>query len=448
MADILEAAKQRTAATDAAAKQAKAKAIEAAAAADAADAERPSWTIGVSTAGTCLTKDAPAGKSVGCFAILFGCLSKKNDGKPKRQYSHTLVLKGVPVHTIVGRFSDLNERFSGVTHGSSFPALNVFSDYTNNETNVTKRAESLRQFYESAVNKEILYYGNEMCSVLGDERFLRALGTLSSEAQEKFASVVQWRADNRFKPNIARNLQEKAEEAAEKAREAAIAQQRIEDCDYAQVFNSMGEASNCQVGSFPKLAYPREMVFDLQSKWWSGWGVCGSASIMDPVQNEWFLLRTTHTMWDQLRSKCQYELCTMSGEPLLLLQESWHLLSYEYNLYRVDPQAPEGVIHICKIVHDFGSNIFAILENYTIDLTEPQQLVGGVKQLVCSGGFPSSFSIHTEGRIVASFSKHLLALRDRYELKIEPNADILLFIGIACGIARIQHEIHEKRRRR
>ena len=42
--------------------------------------------------------------------------------------------------------------------------------------------------------------------------------------------------------------------------------------------------------------------------------------------------------------------------------------------------------------------------------------------------------------------KEIFSFTDKYHVTIAPNADVLLYIGIACAIDRIHHEVEDARR--
>jgi len=42
----------------------------------------------------------------------------------------------------------------------------------------------------------------------------------------------------------------------------------------------------------------------------------------------------------------------------------------------------------------------------------------------------------------------MFSFTDTYHVQITAHADVLLFIGIACAIDRIHHEVEDERRRR
>merc|ERR1712054_132566 len=121
------------------------------------------------------------------------------------------------------------------------------------------------------------------------------------------------------------------------AQQAAIQQQQLEDCRHAQEFNQVVAYANIPPGQLTTITYPKQQRFELRNKWW-GWG---DAYIKGEGGLPWFQLhRTNPSMFGEMFKNAQFTICTARGEPLLLMQERFHLASYEYILYRIDPRSP------------------------------------------------------------------------------------------------------------
>ena len=64
------------------------------------------------------------------------------------------------------------------------------------------------------------------------------------------------------------------------------------------------------------------------------------------------------------------------------------------------------------------------------------------------GRWPSQFTLHVNGAVAATVDKQLFRLTDTYHVDIAAGADVLLYLGIACAIDRIHHEVEDERARR
>jgi uncharacterized protein YxjI len=153
--------------------------------------------------------------------------------------------------------------------------------------------------------------------------------------------------------------------------------------------------------------------------------------------------RTNPSMFGEMLKNCQFSICTMGGEPLMLLQETFRWASWEYNLFRIDPRTGKG-IPVCKILREWGANFMRFTDQYEVQLFPAAAAHGAVE---CSGKWPNQFTLGLNGASVATVNKELFAFTDRYHVMLRPNVDVLLFIGIACAIDRIHHEVEDKRRR-
>ena len=69
-------------------------------------------------------------------------------------------------------------------------------------------------------------------------------------------------------------------------------------------------------------------------------------------------------------------------------------------------------------------------------------------QVTCYGSWPAQFSLTANGVLVCRVEKQIFSLTDKYHVHISPNTDCLLFLGIACAIDRIHHEVEDERQRR
>jgi uncharacterized protein YxjI len=212
------------------------------------------------------------------------------------------------------------------------------------------------------------------------------------------------------------------------------------DCRHAQEFNSLVAYANIMPGQLSTIVFPRMQQFELRNRWW-GWG---DANIRGPGGHPWFRMeRTNPSMFGEMFKNCQFSICTMIGEPLMLLQENFRWASYEYDLFRIDPRNRQ-LIPVCKILREWGRNLFNVTDNYDVQLFPAAAAHGMVH---CSGRWPNQFTLALNGLPVATVNKEFFTFNDKYHVQLAANCDVLLFIGIACAIDRIHHEIEDNQRR-
>jgi len=212
-------------------------------------------------------------------------------------------------------------------------------------------------------------------------------------------------------------------------------QQHHQDYTYAQELTSLAPPGELSV-----LAYPHRQCFQLKPRWWQG---RGNAKIRGPGGRPWFqLTHTNYLSWSDMFKGSKFAICTMSGEPVMLLREIYHwMASYEFELLRVDPQTKKP-IPVCRITRDFKRNLFTINQKYDIQLHASAGSHGVVH---CSGQWPSNFRLTLNGHSAAVLDKPFFrTVWDKYAVMIEPNMDVLLFLGIACAIDRIESEMERK----
>lgn len=216
----------------------------------------------------------------------------------------------------------------------------------------------------------------------------------------------------------------------------AVQEQHRRDYRYAQVFNDLA-----QPGQLPMLAYPCEQTFQLKHGWWQG-QTQGDAKIRGPDGAPWFrLIHTNYLSWRDLVGASKFAICNMSGEPLMILHEKFHWSSYEYEIFRLDPSTKTPIL-VCQVLHDWQRNLFTIAEKYDIHLHAAAGNHGAVH---CSGKWPCNFTLSLNARRAAALDKKMFSFSDKYDVTLAPNVDVLLFLGIACAIDRIEHEIERKR---
>ena len=109
-----------------------------------------------------------------------------------------------------------------------------------------------------------------------------------------------------------------------------------------------------------------------------------------------------HVVMCHVSLAANFVITTMSGEPLLMLQERFRWMNYEYDLFRVDPRT-HAAIPVCKIVRTW--TLFAITDVYEISLFGPG--IHGACPVQCAGRWPNKFTLHTNGAVSAQVSKRI-----------------------------------------
>jgi len=287
------------------------------------------------------------------------------------------------------------------------------------------RAQELQKYLQLQLNT------HDEGSVVGSDKTFVALGVASSEAVQALTAVA-----------AARKEAANAARAAEAQRQAADRAQQQADCQHAQEFNTLVAYSNIPIGQLTTITYPKKQRFELRNRWW-GWG---DAYINGEGDLPWFQLRRTNpSMFGEMFKNAQFNICTARGEPLLLMQEQFRWASYEYILYRIDPRNPRHPIQVCRVVREWGNNLFHVTDQYDVHLSPAMAGLGSIQ---CHGRWPNQFTIANNGVPVATIDKQFFSWTDKYHILIAPNNDLLLYMGIACAIDRIHHEVEDNRRRR
>lgn len=350
---------------------------------------------------------------------------KSHTARPYREYTFTLEALGVS-STLCGRFSELERSLGAWGHPFPKGALHFAFNFTTNETNVRGRAQELRSFLDTLLND-------------GDEG-----GKLATAA---FHTSLQLAPDSPMvgalrSVGAERKRLKEAACAAEAARLAAIVKQQLDDCAFAQTFNTALAYSNLPPGALTTITFPREQTFELRNKFW-GWG---DATIKGPGGHPWFqMVRTNPSLFGELFKNAHFAITTRSGEPLLVLQERFRWANYEYDLFRIDPRTRQHV-PVVKISRSWADNLFHVTDQYRI---LPLQAACGLHGHVeCTGRWPDRFTLTANRALLASVRKQLFSLTDKYHVDVAPHTDVLLMVGIACAIDRIHHEVEDQRERR
>lgn len=345
------------------------------------------------------------------------------NNKPFREYDFNIAIPQSQTVKAVVRFSELRElaksgALSGLLGDLDFPSRYFLRDYTKNEANCNTRAQELTGYLNIVFN-----FPRGEGAIITNPQFLACLKLTPHAAL--FQPLAQHRkaaADNA--------------RAIEAARLAAIRAQQQADCQWAQTFNQATAAGQMQ-GQLTTIAFPRPQKFILKNKVWAA----GDAIIIGDGDMPWFkMTRTNSPFFASLLQNCQFAITTMAGEPLLMLQENFSWMNYVYTLSRVTPWG--ATIPVARITRVWSSGFS---DQYEITLYAPN----GVNSFVmCSGNWPNSFTLMSNGGVACTVDQKMWSFADKYMVHVAPNQDVLLFVGIACAIDRIHHEVEEARRER
>jgi len=286
---------------------------------------------------------------------------------------------------------------------------------------VQQRGQDIQRFLQEILNAD------DAGGVIGDPRLHTALFIVTGSPIHSV--LLEIAAERRRAADAAR--------AAEAARLAAIAQQQLEDAHLAQTFNQQLAYANLPPGALSTITFPRPQTFELRNRFW-GWG---DATIKGPGGHPWFRLsRSNPSIFGEMFKNAHFTITTMAGEPLLAMQENFRWMNYEYDLFRIDPRT-RAHIPICRVVRQW--TFFAFTDQYVVQHFN-HFLTGPVE---CHGRWPNQFALHVGGGLAAQVNKQFFSFTDTYNVEVSPNVDCLLFIGIACAIDRIHHEVEDARRR-
>lgn len=213
-------------------------------------------------------------------------------------------------------------------------------------------------------------------------------------------------------------------------------QQHRRDRNKAQKFNSIALSAEDSI-----LAYRHKQQFQLRHRSWKECEV--SAKIYGPDGRPWFeLARTGDISAAALFKADQFAICTLSGENIMLLQETLHSDRYEYLLFRVHGQTRHQD-PICRVIYDLRKNsCWTIGGDKEFDIK--LNITGDTDKVHCSG--PSEKrTLQVQGHKCAVLEKPLCSCTGKYNITIGANTDVLLFLGIACAIDRVEREVDSKR---
>lgn len=327
----------------------------------------------------------------------FTPIEKDTKGKAFRSYLFSIHVPGCTAEQVAPfRFSDLRRLHhdKGWNAWAGFPSRHVFRDM-NKEKNSERRSSELAAYLCSLLNSADEEAGGTIC--LDDQlhTFIGCSPTLASG----LAVVGRARA----------------------ARLAAIMQQQRDDRDFAQGVNRVSPLPGQTVTIF----YPRELKFQLRTR---GFSRREEVHIMGPGKLEWFRMQQVSPIFS---SRDTQVISNLAGEPVLALHRLFRPGVWEYRLERITA----GMVQVPMcLVTRLGHGDFR--ETYVIGL-----LASGFGQrMVCQGTWTKDFAFHLDGTEACRVRHHF---GDLYDVTIQPQRDVLLFLGVACAIDHIEHEIEE-----
>eukprot|EP00443_Scrippsiella_acuminata_P127331 CAMPEP_0115620112 /NCGR_PEP_ID=MMETSP0272-20121206/25033_1 /TAXON_ID=71861 /ORGANISM="Scrippsiella trochoidea, Strain CCMP3099" /LENGTH=370 /DNA_ID=CAMNT_0003056171 /DNA_START=51 /DNA_END=1164 /DNA_ORIENTATION=- len=347
----------------------------------------------------------------------------KKPARECRAYELTVTAAGAQ-HSFCLRYADLKQALKPyATDANPWPTdcFSGLKDYVHNERRVRRRGEELRRFVAGVLNQR------DEGAIVGDSRLHAALlippGAPMQIVLQQVAKQRKQAAD--------------AARAAEAARRAAIAQQQAADAHFAQTFNSQLAISDLPPGALSTIKFPRQQHFELRNKFW-GWGDATIKAGWPPMVQD-----GAFQPFDLRRALQKRALRDHHARRRTAAQLAGELPldAYEYDLFRIDPRTRTQV-PVCRIVRQWTP--FAFTDQY--EVTHFQHFLTG--RVECFGRWPSQFTLAANGTVVCRVEKELFTFTDTYQVHIAPDADCLLFLGIACAIDRIHHEVEDARRRR
>jgi len=359
----------------------------------------------------------------------FSDVTQDENQKNYRQYMFVIAVGGVQ-ETAWCRFSRLRESHPMLVQGANldFPSRHIFSDMNKIE-NAGRRSGELQTYLMALLNGcDSRLAGRIVTNPLlhsslnlnpGLVAALMQLGNvrLIAEQQRQQAEAARL-AEMRRREEERRQI--------EAARLAVIRQQHIDDMEFAQRVNHHG------AGQPLTLLFPRQTTFELRTKMFS-WR--DQVAIKGPGGFDWFGMLRASSIFSMMDTEV---IGTRQGEPLLALHRQFRWMHYEYRLDRVT--AGGQSFPLCSVTRQ--PQLFAPA-TYTVQMLAPS--FGG--QIYCQGQWFEDFVLYQEGVPACRIRRRMWSIPECYDVIIEPNRDVLLFLGIACAIDHIHHEIEENQRR-
>jgi len=339
-------------------------------------------------------------------------------GKYHRIFRFVISAAGVK-EAIEFRYSDLRAMHLQVgPPDCGFPSRHIFRNM-NTKANAATRSSELHTYLWTLLNTADALLGGAITTNAQIHRALccspslaAALTAVGSERQQKAARLQQ--------------------EAAAKA--AAIRQQQLADRDFAQLVNHQQPS----VPGLPvTMVCPRALTFQLKNRMFS-WR--DAVDVTGPGGLPWFkMVRSTPLF---LFRDTQV-ITNLAGEPLLVLKKQFRWMHYEYRLERVTRNAE--LVPLAVITREPQ---FLSAATYAIQLNS-QHSAG---QIGCQGRWRDRFTFYEKHGVPGVPScvvnwRGIFSLRDTFDVAVEANTDVLLYMGIACAIDHIHHEIEKASRR-
>lgn len=354
--------------------------------------------------------------------------STKKRGKPQREYAFRIYVDGSIVAItqwssfgeIRGRIRQFIEKDNNsptpTEIPTKFPAGSYFGmkNHTSNESNARKRANNIAEYITAALHTDAIGKNTLHNALLLEPRW-------TNRCVEIFMEIAT---------------------SKEAERQAIIAQQRA-DCNLAQTFNQIiRNGTPLAPGQISTITFNYQQRFKLQNRGWS----YGDAIIRGPGELPWFKMTRTNGGFLSMGAafkNCHFVITNMAGEPLLAMQERFSWRNYVYELYRYDPHRSGVQIPVCRVTRCWS---WQVTDQYVIELSGPMSHHPPVQ---CQGRWPSQFTLgNTAVGAFATVDKKMFAWTDTYNVNVSAGQDCLLFIGIACAIDRIHHEVEDESERR
>eukprot|EP00928_Gymnodinium_smaydae_P033503 TRINITY_DN23988_c0_g1_i1.p1 TRINITY_DN23988_c0_g1~~TRINITY_DN23988_c0_g1_i1.p1 ORF type:complete len:643 (+),score=118.70 TRINITY_DN23988_c0_g1_i1:64-1929(+) len=293
------------------------------------------------------------------------------------------------------------------TTNLAFPSRHLFSDMRTVE-NAQRRSTELERYLQDLLNR----WDNSSHGAVTTSGALHA----ALRCGPRLSSALNALGEARRRAHQER-------QQAEAMRLQAIRQQQFQDRDFAQRVNHQPGAVT--------MFFPRQLTFELRNKMFS-WR--DQVMIKGPGGLDWFGMLRASSIFSLRDTEV---IATLSGEPLLALHRQFSWMHYEYRLERI---SASGVsMPVCVITRRFQLFAPAI---YTVQMLG--HAFGG--QIRCEGRWLEDFVFWQDGAPACRVRRRPFSIPECYDVVIEPNRDVLLFLGIACAVDHIHHEIEERNR--
>ena len=305
----------------------------------------------------------------------------------------------------------------------------VWDNYTTYMPNVKLRAQRMQTFLNAVLNHELLESSGRT-SILDAPALHKAL-QLDETARAQLLEMARQRrvAHAAAQAKQAARLEQARREAQqeEQARRAL----EVEMWQQAQGLHQGANNNNNADTQIMSLRFAKERTFELHTHWFTA----GNGTIYGggtPARG-WFALRRTDFPQLNPFADITYQLLTIqTGVVLLEMKERFRMFDYMCDLFYVQTdgtRVPAARVHRQVQFGIFGE---------TYDITG----LGANRhdQFKCEGMWENA-SIRVNGSLGAQMHKHILTLTDGYSIRIYPQQDCLLIVGVCCAISRIHAAI-------